>query len=247
MRITVFGGTGLIGSRVVPLLEDAGHSVVAASRRTGADVLTGEGLADALAGAEVLVDLTNSPSLEDGPALEFFTTSTTNLTAAAVAAKVGHYVALSIVGVDGMPESGYMRAKVTQESIVRESGVPYTVIRATQFHEFAEPITASLDAGDELHAPDARIQPIAGDEVAAEVAKITTSAPRNGHIDIGGPDKMSFADLARAVLDARGDSRPVVVTSEATYFGIPVNDNSLVTGEDAVIARVRFADWLANR
>ncbi|MEO3757140.1 SDR family oxidoreductase [Mycobacterium sp. B14F4] len=247
MKITVIGATGLIGSKVVALLTDAGHTVVASSRRTGADVLTGDGLADALAGADVLVDVTNSPSFEDGPVLEFFTASTTNLVTAAADAGVGHYVALSIVGADGLPESGYMRAKVVQENIIRDSGLPYTIVRATQFHEFAEAITGSLSAGDEVHVPDALIQPIAADEVSAEVARAAVAPARNGHVDVGGPEKMTFADLARAVLRANVGDRPVVVTAGATYFGTAVDDTSLVTGDGAVTAEVRFADWLARR
>lgn len=247
MKITVFGATGLVGSKVVPLLAEGGHTVVTASRSDGVDVLTGDGVADAVAGADVLVDLTNSPSFEDGPVMDFFTTSTTNLTTAASAAGVGHYVALSIVGVDALPESGYMRAKVAQEKIVRESGLPYTVVRATQFAEFAGAITDSLTVGDEVHAPDALIQPIAADDVAAEVTRAAVAPPRNDHVDIGGPDKVSFADLASAVLKARGEDRTVVVTPEARYFGTPVDDRSLVTGDGAVITDKRFTDWLANR
>lgn len=247
MKITVIGATGLIGSKVVTLLADGGHTVVASSRRTGVDVLTGDGLADALAGADILIDVTNSPSFEDDPVMEFFTTSTTNLVNAARDADVGHYVALSIVGADGLPESGYLRAKVAQETIVRDSGLPYTIVRATQFHEFAEAITGSLTVGDEVRAPDALIQPIASDEVAAEVARVAVQPARNGHIDIGGPEKMPFADLARTVLRAQGAERPVVVSADATYFGTPVDESSLVTGDDAVIAGVRFADWLSAR
>jgi uncharacterized protein YbjT (DUF2867 family) len=247
MKITVIGATGLIGSKVVALLTEAGHTVVAASRPSGVDVLTGEGLADALAGADVLVDVVNSPSFEDDPVMEFFVTSTTNLVNAAAAAGVGHYVALSIVGADGLLESGYLRAKVAQETILRDSGLPYTIVRATQFHEFAEAITDSLRVGDEVRAPDALIQPIASDEVAAEVARAAVASARNSHVDIGGPDKIPFAELARAVMRARGEDRPVVVTPEATYFGTQVDDTSLVTGDDAVIAKVRFADWLARR
>ncbi|MGE2692616.1 SDR family oxidoreductase [Mycolicibacterium pulveris] len=245
MKITVIGATGLIGSKVVPLLEADGHTVVAASRESGLDVLTGAGLADALSGADALVDLTNSPSFEDDAVLRFFTTSTTNLVRGAAQAGVDHYVALSIVGADGLPESGYMRAKVAQERILRESGVPYTIVRATQFQEFAEAITESLTVDDEVHAPDGMIQPIAADDVAAEVARVAAAPARNGHVNIGGPDKMSFADLARAVLRAKGDDRPVVVDPQATYFGTAVDDYSLVTGDDAVITRIRFADAVA--
>lgn len=247
MKITVIGATGLIGTKVVSLLADEGHAVVAASRSTGADVLTGDGLADALAGADVVVDVTNSPSFEDGPVMEFFTTSTKNLVAAASAAGVGHYVALSIVGADGLPESGYLRAKVAQERIIRDSGLPYSIVRATQFHEFAEAITDSLSVDGEVQAPEALIQPIAADEVAAEVARAAVAAPRNGHLDVGGPDKIPFADLARAVLQAKGEDRPVVVTSKATYFGTPLDEHSLVTGDGAVVTQTRFTDWLARR
>jgi uncharacterized protein YbjT (DUF2867 family) len=246
MKVTVIGASGLIGAKVVALLTEAGHTVVAAAR-PGVDVLTSEGLTDALADADVLVDVVNSPSFEDDAVNEFFTTSTTNLVRAAAAAGVGHYVALSIVGVDGLPESGYMRAKVAQEAIVRGSGLPYTIVRATQFDEFAESITDSLRVGEEVHAPDALIQPIAAEEVAAEVARVAMAPARNGHVDIGGPDKISFADLARAVLGARGDDRPVVVSADATYFGTRVDDTSLVTGDGAVIADIRFTDWLARR
>ncbi|OBB35054.1 NAD(P)H-binding protein [Mycobacterium sp. 852002-51961_SCH5331710] len=247
MKITVIGSTGLIGSNLVSLLGGEGHSVVGAARSTGVDVLSGDGVADAIAGADVVIDVTNSPSFEDGPVMDFFTTSTTNLVTAAKAAGVGHYVALSIVGADDLPESGYLRAKVAQETIIRDSGLPYSIVRATQFHEFAEAITDSLNVDGEVRAPDALIQPIAAQEVAAEVAEVAVGKPRNGHIDVGGPDKIPFADLARAVLAKRGDDRRVVVTREATYFGTPLAEGSLVTGDDAVIAATRFTDWLARR
>ena len=247
MKITVMGATGQVGSQVTELLRRDGHDVVAASRASGADVLSGQGLADALAGATVLVDVTNSPSFEDGPVMDFFSRSSENLVAAARAAGVEHYVALSIVGVDGLPESGYMRAKVVQEKAVSGSGLPYTIVRATQFHEFAEMITGSLVVGDEVRAPDALIQPIATADVAAQVARVAAAAPVNGTVDIGGPEKMPFADLARAVLASWADPRSVVVDPEATYFGTSVAQNSLVTGEGAVIAPTTFADWLARR
>ena len=247
MKISVIGATGLIGAKVVDLLNDGGHDVVAASRASGADVLTGEGLADALAGADVLVDVTNSPSFDDGPVMDFFTRSPANLVTAAKQTGVGHYVALSIVGVDGLPESGYMRAKVVQEKAIAESGLPYTIVRATQFDEFAEAIVGPLDTGDEVRAPDALIQPIATDEVAAEVARAAAAAPLNGVVNIGGPEKISFADLARSVLATQGADKTVVVDPQATYFGTPVTDTSLVTGEGAVLGTVRFADWLVTR
>jgi uncharacterized protein YbjT (DUF2867 family) len=246
MNITVIGATGQIGSRVVDLLKNGGHDVVAASRESGADVLTGDGLAEALTGAQVLVDVTNSPSFDDEPVMDFFTRSSANLVAAAKAAGVGHYVALSIVGADRLPESGYLRAKVVQEKAIADSGLRYTVVRATQFHEFAEMITGSLVVGDEVRAPDARIQPIAAAEVAAEVARAAADEPVNGVINIGGPEKISFADMARAVLAKQGDRRPVVVDPQATYFGTPVDQNSLVTGDGAVIAKTTFAHWLTE-
>lgn len=247
MKITVIGATGQIGSQVVRLLAADGHDVVGASLSTGVDVLTGEGLEAAMAGAAVLVDVLNSPSFEDDPVMQFFTTSSANLVKAASAAGVGHYVALSIVGVDGLPDSGYMRAKVVQERAIVGSGIPYTIVRATQFHEFAEMIVGSLLVGDEIHAPDARIQPIAAADVAAEVAAAAQSEPVNGVVDLGGPEKMSFADLARAVIAHRGEQTAVVIDSAATYFGAAVDDHSLVTGDGAVIAGTRFADWLAAR
>jgi uncharacterized protein YbjT (DUF2867 family) len=242
MKISVIGATGLIGSNVVDLLEGDGHDVVAASRSTGADVLTGEGLADALTGADVLVDLTNSPSFDDDPVMDFFTRSSANLVAAAEKAGVGHYVALSIVGLDDLPESGYMRAKVVQEKTIVDSGLPYTIVRATQFQEFAEGITASLMVDDEVHAPDALIQPIAADDVAAEVARVAVAAPRCGVVNIGGPDKISFADMARSVLAKQGADKTVVVDPQATYFGTPLKRTSLVTGDGAMMGAIRFSD-----
>lgn len=247
MRITVIGASGLVGRKVVELLTDAGHDVVAASKSTGADVLTGAGLAEALAGAETLVDVTNSPSFEDEPVLAFFRASSANLVAAATDAGVGHYVALSIVGVDGLPESGYMRAKVVQENTIAASGLGYTIVRATQFDEFTEAITGSLVVDGEVRAPDALIQPIAAADVSAEVARVAAAAPANGTLDVGGPDKISFADMARAVLAAQGAETPVTVDPAATYFGTPVGADSLVTGAGATLAATRFADWLAAR
>ncbi|AKS35071.1 SDR family oxidoreductase [Mycolicibacterium goodii] len=247
MKITVFGATGLIGSKVVADLTEAGYDVVAAARNTGADVLTGDGLAEALAGAEVLVDVVNSPSFADDAVMDFFTTSTANLAAAAKQAGTGHYVALSIVGCDGLPDSGYMRAKVAQEKAIAASGLDYTIVRATQFHEFAQAITQTLVAGDEVRVPDARIQLIASDEVAAEVARAAQAPAVNGFVNIGGPEKLSFADMAKAVLAAQGDTKPVVVDADATYFGTSVDDDSLVTGDDGKLATIRFADWLSGR
>ena len=229
MKITVIGASGLIGTKLVELLTADGHDVVAASRNTGADVLTGEGLADALTGADALVDVVNSPSFEDNAVMNFFTTSTTNLAAAAKKAGVGHYVALSIVGLDGLPNSGYLRAKVAQEKIITESGLPYTLVRATQFAEFTDQITDSLVVGDEVHVPDALIQPIKADQVAADVARAAVAAPLNGFVNIGGPQKISFEQMARDSLTRRGATLDVVVDTKAKYFGTALEERSLVT------------------
>ncbi len=246
MKITVLGATGLIGKHVIASLNEAGHQTVAASRSSGVDVLTGEGLAPALAGSDVLVDVTNSPSYDDDPVMQFFTTATKNLVDAAKSANVGHYVALSIVNCDGLPESGYMRAKVVQERTITESGLPYTIVRATQFHEFGEGITDSLTVDGEVRAPDGTIQPIAAAEVSGEVARAAQAGPVNGVVNIGGPEKLRFAELAKLVLAHRGDSTRVVVDPSARYFGTLVSEDSLVTGDDAVLANIRFTDWLAD-
>jgi uncharacterized protein YbjT (DUF2867 family) len=229
MKITVIGASGLIGTKVVDLLTAEGHEVVAASRSSGVDVLTGDGLAAALAAANTLVDVTNSPSFDDDPVMEFFRASTTNLVAAAKAAGVGHYVALSIVGVDGLPNSGYMRAKVVQEKIVTESGLPYTILRATQFAEFTDGITDSMIVGDEVRVPDALIQPIPADDVAADVARAAAAEPLSDNVNIGGPEKISFEQMARDVLARRGDDKTVVVDPDAHYFGTALAERSLVT------------------
>jgi uncharacterized protein YbjT (DUF2867 family) len=231
LKITVIGASGLIGAKVVELLTAEGHQAVPASRNSGVDVLTGEGLSDALAGADVLIDVVNSPSFADDPVMQFFTTSTTNLVAAAKATGVGHYVALSIVGVDGLPESGYLRAKVAQEKLIVESGLPYTIVRATQFAEFADAIVASATEGSTVRVSDALIQPIAADDVAAAVARAAVGQPLGGTVDIGGPHKISFEELARTVLARHGDDKTVVVDPQARYFGTPLARNSLVTAD----------------
>ena len=231
MKITVIGASGLIGTKVGELVTADGHQVVAASRQSGVDVLTGEGLDEALAGADVLVDVVNSPTFEDDPVMHFFTTSTTNLVAKAQAAGVGHYLALSIVGVDGLPESGYMRAKLAQEKVITESGLPYTIVRATQFAEFADAIVAAMTEGSTVRVPDALIQPIAANDVAAAVARAAISQPLNDIVDIGGPRKVTFEELARTVLARQGDDKTVVVDPQAKYFGTRLATNSLVTAD----------------
>lgn len=232
MRITVVGASGLMGTRVVALLEREGHEVVAASRSTGLDVLTGDGLAGALAGADALVDVTNSPSFEADAVLRFFTTAATNIAEAARAAGVGHSVVLSIVGVDGLADSPYMRAKVAQEQAIVSSGVPFSILRATQFSEFTDSIVDSLTDGDVVRVPDALIQPIPADEVAAALVAAATAKPLNGIRNIGGPEKITFERMARAVLERRGEAaRTVVVDPAARYFGAVLSERSLVTGD----------------
>jgi uncharacterized protein YbjT (DUF2867 family) len=229
MRFTVIGASGLIGTKVVDRLTAEGHDVVAASRGSGVDVLTGDGLDDALNGADALVDVVNSPSFEDEPLMDFFRKSTTNLVDAAKRAGTRHYVALSIVGVDGLPDSGYMRAKVVQEQIITESGLPYTIVRATQFAEFTDAITDSMTSGDEVRVPDALIQPVAADDVARDVARAAVADPLNGIVNIGGPEKVSFERMARDVLGRRGADTTVVVDPQARYFGALLEQRSLVT------------------
>jgi uncharacterized protein YbjT (DUF2867 family) len=230
MKITVVGASGLIGTRVTELLKRRGHDVVASSRATGLDVLTGAGLPEALAGADALVDVTNSPSFEPDAVMAFFTKSATNIAAAAREAGVGHYVALSIVGVDGLPDSGYFRAKVAQERIITASGIPYTILHATQFAEFADAITESMTVGDEVRVPDALIQPVAAERVASAVADAAAGEPINGIVNVAGPEKITFEQLARDTLARKGDgTKTVIVDPEARYFGAKVATNSLVT------------------
>jgi uncharacterized protein YbjT (DUF2867 family) len=231
VKVTVIGASGLIGTKVVEILTAKGNQAVAASRNSGVDVLTGEGLGEALAGAGALVDVVNSPSFDDDPVMHFFTTSTANQVAAAKAAGVGHYVALSIVGCDALPDSGYLRAKVAQEKLITESGLPYTIVRATQFQEFADGIIAGATEGSTVRVPDALIQPIAAADVSAAVARTAVSPPLNGHFDIGGPRKITFEELARSVLGRQGDDKTVVVDHQATYFGTRLERNSLVTAD----------------
>ncbi|WP_293004286.1 NAD(P)H-binding protein [Mycobacterium sp.] len=228
MKIVVIGGTGALGSKVVAVLDDLGHDTVAASPRTGVNAFTGEGLGEALTDAGVVVDVANSATFDDDPVMEFFTTSTTNLLAAAKNTGVGHYVVVSIVGCDRMPESGYMRAKVAQEKLVEQSGVPYTIVRATQFVEFTDAITASLTVGDEVRVPDALIQPIATADLAQAVARVAAAAPSDAIENVGGPTKITFEQMARDVLAKQGEVKDVVVDPQATYFGTPLATDSLV-------------------
>lgn len=248
MKITVVGATGQVGAQVVRILRADGHEVVEASRSVGVDVIAGEGLVEAVRDADVLVDVLNSPSYDDGPVMDFFVTSSKNLVAAAQNAKVGHYLVLSIVNCDQMPSSGYMRAKVVQEATIMGSGIPYTIVRATQFHEFAEGITESLAAGDEIRVPDARIQLVASAEVAREIARRSAQLPVNRIINMGGPETLSFAEMARGILERKNDERAVIVDPNASYFGNPLQGSTLLTDSDsdAVIGSQRFADWLGS-
>jgi uncharacterized protein YbjT (DUF2867 family) len=229
MKIVVIGGSGVLGSKVVQKLTEHGHDAVPASPRTGVNALTGEGLAQVLTDADVVVDVANSPSFDDEAVMEFFTKSTTHLLAAAKSAGVGHYVAVSIVGCDDLPESGYMRAKVAQEKLIEAATTPYSIVRATQFAEFTDTITASLTVGDEVRVPDALIQPIATQDLADEVARVAAGPPLAGIENIGGPQKISFEQMARDVLARQGADKTVVVDPHAAYFGTPLSKNSLVT------------------
>ncbi len=246
MKIVVIGGTGLIGRKVVSNLREKGHELVAAAPNTGVNTLTGEGLAPALAGAEVVIDLANAPSFADDAVMAFFKTSGDHLLAAEAAAGVRHHVALSVVGADRLPDSGYLRAKVVQENLIKASGIPYTIIRSTQFFEFIPGIVqASTDDGQVRLSP-AHLQPVSSDDVAALVARTATMAPRNGIIELAGPERISLDDLARRYLAAKHDPRKVVADVHARYFGTELNDKSLTPGDHPQIGSTSFADWLGR-
>jgi uncharacterized protein YbjT (DUF2867 family) len=247
MKIVVIGGSGLIGTQLVKILRDKGHEVLPASRSTGINTLTGEGLADAFAGAAVVVDVANSPSFEDGPVLEFFTTAGRNIHAAESAARVSHHVALSVVGTDRLLASGYFRAKMAQENLIKASKIPYTIVRATQFFEFVGSIADGATTGDTARISHALMQPIFSGDVAAILADITVGKPLNTTIDIAGPDPILMDDLVRKYLTARHDPRKVVTDPSTGYFGTPVNDESLVPiGPNPRLGKTRFADWLTR-
>ncbi len=247
MKIVVIGGTGLIGSKLVTKLVAHGHDAVPASPDTGVNTLTGEGLTEALAGADVVVDVSNSPSFEETAVLEFFETSTRNILAAAAAAGVGHHVALSIVGTERLAESGYIRAKIAQEKLIESSSVPYSIVHATQFYEFATRIADEASDGDTVRVPPVLIQPMAADDVAAAVCDVTLAAPLNGTIEIGGPEPLRFEDFVREGLRAVGDQRVVVADPRARYFGAQLGERTLVPGDGARLAATRFDDWLGQQ
>src|SRR5262245_544831 len=243
MKIVVIGGTGLIGSKTVAILRQSGHDVVAASPQSGINTITGEGLKEALAGAQVVIDLANSPSFEDKAVLEFFETSGRNLLAAEAAAGVRHHVALSIVGTD-RSDNGYFRAKVAQEKLIKTSGIPYTIIRSTQFLEFLRAIADSGTDGNTVRISPGQFQPIAADDVAAIVADVALAAPRNGMVEIAGPERAPFNEFVARYLKAVGDPRKVMSDPEARYFGGRVEQYSLVPLGEAHLGRIGFDEWL---
>jgi uncharacterized protein YbjT (DUF2867 family) len=244
MRIVVIGGTGLIGTKLVNRLRQAGHEVVAAAPNTGVNTITGEGLAEALAGTQIVVDLANAPSWEDHAVLEFFETSGRNLLAAEAAAGVRHHIALSIVGADRLPDSGYLRAKIAQEALIKASKTPYTIVRSTQFFEFVPGITQAATDGQTVRLSPALMQPIASDDVAAALADVALAPPANGTIEIAGPDRLGMAELARRFLNAKKDPRQVVPDVHARYFGTEVDDRSLVPAGSPRVGPTHYGDWL---
>jgi uncharacterized protein YbjT (DUF2867 family) len=246
MKIVVIGGSGLIGSKLVTKLSEVGHDALPASLDSGVDILTGDGLAEALEGAQVVVDVANAPAWDDEAVLNFFRTAARNLLAAEAPAGVGHHVTLSVVGADRLPDSGYLRAKVAQEELVEAGSIPYSIVRATQFFEFIGRIADSSTDGDTVLLSPALVQPEAADDVVSTLADVATGAPLNGMVELGGPEAFPLDELARRVLSAKGDARRVVADPHVRYFGAELDDRSLVPGEGARIAPTRFEDWLAQ-
>lgn len=244
MKIIVIGGTGLIGKQLIPKLRLLGHEAVAASPSTGVNSFTGAGLAAAMAGAEVVVDVTNSPSFEDQAVLNFFETSTRNLLAASAQAGVRHYLVLSIVGADRLPASGYMRAKIAQENLIAASPAPWTIVRATQFFEFIGTIGAFSAVGDTVPLPPAKLQPIAAADAAAALAEAAVAAPLNARLEIGGPEKIGLDELVRRQFAARQDPRQVITDPAALYFGAALEGDSLTPAASARLGPTRFEEWL---
>ena len=246
MRIVVIGGTGLIGSKVVAKLAADGVNAVAASPATGVNTLTGEGLADVLESASVVVDVSNSPSWEDAAVMEFFVTSTRNLLTGEAAAGVAHHVALSVVGSERLTESGYFRAKIAQEELIKGSSIPYSIVRATQFFEFVKNIADFSMDGNTIHLAPVLIQPIAADDVASEVCRVAIDEPVNGTVEVGGPERFRLDELVRRVLAARKDPREVVTDPHKRYYGAQLSERTLVPGDDARLGETRFDDWLSQ-
>ena len=246
MKVVVIGGTGLIGSKVVTNLRERGYEVVAASPNSGVNTLTGEGLAEVLMGASVVVDVSNSPSFEDQAVMEFFETSTRNLLSYEVAGGVRHHVALSVVGCDRLPNSGYLRAKVAQEKLIEESSIPYSIVRATQFFEFLQRIADSATEGNTVRLPPVGFQPMAADDVASAVARVAIESPLNGIVEVGGPEMFRFDEFISRGLRARNDPREVIADPHAAYFGAELSERSLVPNDGAQLGTMRFEDWLKS-
>jgi uncharacterized protein YbjT (DUF2867 family) len=246
MKIAVIGGSGLIGSKLVKRLRDAGHEVIAASPNSGVNTITGEGLTQALAGAQVVVDVANSPSFEDKAVLEFFETSGRNLMTAEAAAGVGHHLALSVVGTERLPESGYLRAKMAQENLIKASGIPYTILHSTQFFEFISGIIKSASEGDVIRLSPALLQPIASDDVVAALAELAVGPPLNATVEVAGPEAWPLDKIARKFLAASGDRRQVIADVHARYFGAQLNDRSLTPGDHPRLGSIRFEEWLSR-
>ena len=246
MKVVVIGGSGLIGSKLVEQLRGAGQDPVSASPDSGVDTITGEGLAEALEDARVVVDVSNAPMWDDAAVLEFFQTSTRNLLAGELRAGVGHHVALSVVGTERLLESGYFRAKLAQEEAIKAGPVPYTIVRATQFFEFIGRIADSSSDGETVRVPPVLVQPEAADDVAAALAVAAVGAPVNGTVELAGPERFRLDDLARRVLSANGDTRRVTGDPHARYFGAVLDEGSLIPGDDARLAPTRFEDWLVT-
>jgi uncharacterized protein YbjT (DUF2867 family) len=244
MKIVVIGGSGLIGSKLVEKLREHGHDPLPASPNTGVDTITGEGLADALVGAEVVVDVSNAPDWDDDAVMKFFQTSTGNLLAAEAAAGVKHHVALSVVGTDRLTESGYFRAKLAQETLIRDSTIPYSIVHATQFFEFLTRIADSATDGNIVTLPPALIQPMAADDVASAVGRVAVGPPKNGIVEVAGPDTFRLDELVRALLNARDDPREVVADEHARYFGIAPGERTLLPEDDAQIGETSLDSWL---
>jgi len=245
MKIVVIGGTGLIGSKLVTKLNSLGHEAVAAAPNTGVNTLTGEGVSEVLKGAQVVVDVSNSPSFEDAAVMDFFQTSTRNLLSYEAAAGVGHHVALSVVGSERLPESGYMRAKVAQEKLINEGAIPYTIVHATQFFEFTKRIADEATLDNKVYLPPVLFQPMAADDVASALCKVATSSPLNSAVEIAGPEAFRFDELIRQRLTALNDAREVVADPHARYFGQELSERSIVPGDTAELGETRFEDWLS--
>jgi uncharacterized protein YbjT (DUF2867 family) len=246
MKIVVIGGSGLIGTKLVNKLREQGNEAVAASPNSGVNTLTGEGLAEVLVGASVVVDVSNSPSFEDAAVLNFFETSTRNLLMYEAAAGVGHHVALSVVGTDRLSESGYFRAKIAQEKLIKESQIPYSIVHATQFFEFVKSIAAAATDGNTVRLAPVLIQPMAADDVASAMVRVATGSPLNRTIEIAGPEKFRLNELIQQGLSALNDPREVVADPQARYFGAELSERTLVPGDDAQLGTIYFKDWLRS-